>query len=102
MNITLSPEIERLVKQKVEGGEYKTPDAFFEYAARQAILGNNVDMNTRESVPSYDDVKDLLVEQHTLDYYARDADGKVTLDQVRRILSEVPSSLSDDIIKDRG
>lgn len=102
MNITLSPEIEKLVRQRIEMGEYKTPDAFFEYAARQALLGNKASAKNSESMPPYDDVRDLLVEQRTLDYYSRDADGKVILDNVRHILSEVPGSLSDDIIKDRG
>lgn len=102
MNITLSPEIERFVKQKIDGGEFKTPDAFFEYAARQILQGNKAKAGTYDAVPSYDDVKDLLVEPRTLDYYSRDADGKVTLDNVRQILSEIPGSLSDDIIKDRG
>jgi len=101
LNITLSPEIEKLVQKKVAEGEYKNADAFFEHAARQTLLGNKTSAETT-SAPSYDDVEDLLVEQQALDYYTRDADNGVTLNDVRNILSKIPGSLSDDIIEDRG
>ncbi len=102
MSITLSPEIEQLIKKKVEGGEYQSADAFFEYAARQALLKGKDSAENRGSAPSYDDVEDLLVDQRMLDYYSRDADDRVTLDEVRQILSEIPGSLADDILVDRG
>ena len=102
MNNTRSHEVEKLVKEKVEGGEYKSADAFFEQAARQALQEGKDSAETSGSAPSYDDVEDLLVDQRTLGYYSRDADDRVTLDEVRQILSEIPGSLADDIILERG
>ncbi len=101
LNITLSPEIEKLVQKKVEEGAYKNVDAFFEHAARQTLLGNKASAETDLPELSYEDVEDLLVEQPVLDYYTRDADDNVTLDDVRNILSKIPGSLSDDIIEGR-
>ena len=102
MNITLSPEIEKLVKKKVDGGEYESADAFFDYAARQALLEGKDSAEASGTAPSYEDVEDLLVDQQSLDYYSRDADASVTLDEVRQILSAIPSSLADAIIAERG
>ena len=46
--------------------------------------------------------EDLLVDNKTLRYYARDADDAVTLEEVRHILSKISGSLADDIIAERG
>ena len=102
MNFKLSPEIEALIKKKVAGGEYKSANAFLEQAIQQTLQKGLDNAKPRDSSPSYGDVEDLLVDDKTLRYYARDADDAVTLEEVRHILSKISGSLSDDIIAERG
>ena len=101
MNFKLSPEIKALIAKKVAGGEYKSVNAFLEQAIQQTLKGLER-AKPRDSSPSYDDVEDLLVDSKTLQYYARDADDTVTLEEVRHILSKISGSLADDLIAERG
>ena len=101
MNFKLSPEIEALMKKKVAGGEYKSANAFLKQAIQQTLQKGLDSADPRDSSPSYD-VEDLLVDNKTLRYYARDADDAVTLEEVRHILSKISGSLADDIIAERG
>lgn len=102
MNFKLSPEIKALIATKVAGGEYKSVNAFLEQAIQQTLQKGLERAKPRDSSPSYDDVEDLLVDSKTLQYYARDADDTVTLEEVRHILSKISGSLADDLIAERG
>lgn len=90
MDISLSVEVERLLKRKVDAGLYPNQEAAIE-AALVRFLAD-------ESGPH--DSFDELIDQDFVRYCEREADDSATLDEVRAATSKIQGSMARVIVEE--
>ena len=93
MNVHLSEESRRFVRQKVENGQFPSEEAVIEAALTRLRDQEN---GVRITVPTVDD----LIDHEFVTYCDREADESVTLEEVLAATSVIKDSMARVIIEE--
>ena len=94
MNISISVDLECLLKRKVEAGIYPTQEAAVEAALRRFLADDS-------EAPSVANRQlDELIDHEFVAYCEREADDSVTLEEIRAATSKIKDSMARVIIEE--
>ena len=75
MNLTLPSEIERLLKEKVENGEFESVEAAVTHTLRQSLVVRAPGENEAQETASPDNIWEALARRGTYQRCSPQADG---------------------------
>jgi putative addiction module CopG family antidote len=94
MNVALTDELKDFVRKKIQNGQYPSEDAVVEAALKR--LRDQEDESSKKS-PTLED----LIDREFVEYSVREADDKVTLEEVLEATSTIKESMARVIIEVR-
>jgi len=100
MDVSLSEDLRRFVRQKVEKGDFPSEEAVLQEALRRfRQQDQNGYRAERLDKPTSED----LIDYEAIEYCAREVEGKQvpSIQEIRRILSKIPGSMAQAVIEER-
>jgi putative addiction module CopG family antidote len=92
MNVSLTDELRDFVRKKVQNGQYASEDAVIEAALTQLRDQDE----SRKTAPTLDD----FIDHEFVEYCSREADGRITLEEVLQATSTIHDSMARVIIEE--
>jgi putative addiction module CopG family antidote len=87
MNISITNDLKKFVREKVQSGEFPSEDAVVEAALRKL---------REQETPALEG----LIDHEFVEFCEREGDDSVTLDEVLRATSTIPGSMAETIIEE--
>jgi putative addiction module CopG family antidote len=91
MNVSLTDELNDFVRKKIQNGQYPSEDAVVEAALKR--LRDQEDESSKKA-PTLED----LIDREFVEYSVREADDRVTLEEVLEATSTIKESMARVII----
>src|SRR5262249_6893850 len=100
MNVSLSNDLRKFVRQKVESGEFPSEEAVLQEAVRRFRQDDRSGCRAGAAEKS---TAEELIDWEAIESCAREVEGKdvPSIEEVRQMLAKIPGSMAQAVIEGR-